>query len=118
MTLGLAFLKIPVTDLGRAVDFYCTGFGLSADFVSDEYGWAQLGGAEMGLALYVSGKGGGDGVPGQDRDFHLAADDLEGLLARLTPLTAQAAIVENDDGSRSLDVKDPDRNGLRIMARS
>ncbi len=115
MTLGLAFLKIPVTDLARAVDFYCRGFGLTADFVSEEYGWAQLGGAEIGLALYVPGKGGGDGVPGQDRDFHLVADDLDVLLKQLLPIAPDAVIATNDDGSRSLDVTDPDGNGLRIM---
>ncbi|MEP0068204.1 VOC family protein [Pyruvatibacter sp.] len=115
MAIGLAFLKIPVTDLSRAVDFYCQGFGFTADFVSDEYGWAQLGGADIGLALYVSGKGGGDGMPGQDRDFHLLAPDLDALLAHVAPHAPAAAIATNDDGSRSLDVKDPDGNGLRIM---
>lgn len=117
MSIGLAFLKIPVTNLTQAVDFYCAAFGLSADFVSDAYGWAQLGGAEIGIALYVPGKGGGDGTPGQDRDFHLMAGNLDALLVRVAPLDASAAIVTNDDGSRSLDVKDPDGNGLRIMAR-
>ena len=102
-------------DLNRAVEFYCQGFGLTADFVSEDYGWAQLGGADIGLALYVPGKGGGDGVPGQDRDFHLVAPDLDGLLARIAPLAPDAAIATNDDGSRSLDVTDPDGNGLRIM---
>lgn len=118
MTLGLAFLKIPVTDLARAVDFYSQGFGLTADFVSEQYGWAQLGGADIGLALYVPGKGGGDGVPGQDRDFHLVAGDLDALLKCVSPLAPDAVIATNADGSRSLDLKDPDGNGLRIMQRA
>ncbi len=108
--IGVALLKIPVTDLVRSVPFY-ERLGLKPVFVSEEYGWAQLEGAALPMALYVAGKGGGDGAPGSDAWFHLTSDDLDGL-ARAFP---DAPLVTNDDGSRSLDLSDPDGNTIRVF---
>lgn len=116
MTLRLALLKIPVTDVTASVAFYEAVLERSAVFVSDEYGWAQFDHPAPGLALYVPGKGGGDRVPGGSVDFHLAASDLNMLQARLKPLTETATIYTNNDGSQSLELNDPDGNTLKIMA--
>ncbi|MFL4468626.1 VOC family protein [Tateyamaria armeniaca] len=115
MTLRLALLKIPVTDVTASVAFYEAVLGRAAVFVSDEYGWAQFDHPEPGLALYVPGKGGGDATPGGSVGFHLSAPDLDVLHARLRPLTETASIHSNADGSKSLELNDPDGNTLKIM---
>lgn len=109
-------LKIPVSDLARSVSFYEQAFGLRAVFVAEQYGWGQMEGAGIGFALYVPGKGGGDRHPGGSVDFHLAHADLESLLVQVQGSAPDAAIMANDDGSRSLEVEDPDGNVLKIMA--
>jgi len=116
MTLTLQTLKIPVADLARSVRFYETGLGLHPIFQSERYGWAQLDGAAIPIALYVPGLGGGDRAPGGTVDFQLVTEAPEALLDRLRPLTADAALFPNDDGSRSLEFTDPDGNRLKIMA--
>lgn len=113
--LQVALLKIPVSDLPRAVDFYEYTLGLEAVFTSDEFGWAQLAGAAVGIGLYVPGKGGGDAVAGSDAWFHLAHSDLAVLLPKIKERDPHAVITKNADASKSLDFRDPDGNTLRIM---
>jgi catechol 2,3-dioxygenase-like lactoylglutathione lyase family enzyme len=90
---GVALLKIPVTDIDRAVAFYHEAPGLAATFVAGEYGWAQLDGASVAIALYLPGKGGGNRSPGGSVDFHLTHNRLDEVQAtvrrvrRLPPST-------------------------------
>ncbi|WP_299688998.1 VOC family protein [uncultured Tateyamaria sp.] len=114
MSLHLALLKVPVTDLATSVPFYAALLGQEADFVAEEYGWAQFGAPAPGLALYVPGKGGGDRASGGSLDFHLSAPDLDGVRNRIAALVT-AQIHENADGTRSLECEDPSGNGLKIM---
>lgn len=115
--LNVALLKIPVTDLSRAVSFYERALGVRAKFIVEAYGWAQLDGISVALALYVPGRGGGNSSPGGDAGFHLSHPRLDELLRGVRPVDPVAEIAVNDDGSRSLDLTDPDGNTLRIMER-
>lgn len=111
-------LKIPVTDVGQAVRFYEAALGLSATVVVEQYGWAELDGASVPLALYVPGRGGGDRVPGGSVDFHLSHTDLDELLEQVRSVTATTEIHENDDGTRSLEFRDPAGNVVKVMQRT
>jgi catechol 2,3-dioxygenase-like lactoylglutathione lyase family enzyme len=115
--LGVGLLKIPVTDLARAVAFYEDALPLKATVVADEYGWAQLDGASVALALYVPGMGGGDRTVGGTVDFHLHHPRLDDLLADARAAAPGATVHENADGTRSLELADPDGNVLKIMER-
>jgi predicted enzyme related to lactoylglutathione lyase len=116
--LSLAFLKVPVTDLNRAVTFYTKALPLNLAFAAEEYGWAQLEAGELSLALYVPGKGGGNRTPGGSVDFQLHHPDLDALLATFKDNLpdVKAEIFENNDGSRSLEFTDPDSNELKILS--
>lgn len=113
--IGLALLKIPVSDLARSVVFYEQVLGHQAAFTAEEYGWAQFDFADIGLALYVPGKGGGDRVIGGSLDFHLHHPDLADLRKNLPDDADQVGIHENADGSKSLEFCDPDGNVIKIM---
>src|SRR5438045_9781318 len=71
-TYQLSLLKIPVTDVRRSADFYRDALGFHEEFVVEQYGWAQLKAGELPLALYIPGKGGGDGHVGGSTGFHLS----------------------------------------------
>lgn len=115
--LGVSLLKIPVRDLRASVTFYEQALGLQVEFAAEEYGWAQLDGASVALALYQPGRGGGHREPGGSVDFHLSHDRLDELLARVRAAGVKAVIHRNDDGSASLEFRDPDGNSLKIMQR-
>ena len=115
MTLTLSTLKIPVGDLARSVAFYEAALGLKSLFVSEEFGWAQMDGADIPLALYVPGKGGGESPLGRGLDFQLAHDDLDALAETVRSVAPGAKIFTNADGSRSLEFTDPDGNLIKIM---
>jgi predicted enzyme related to lactoylglutathione lyase len=116
MALGVGLLKIPVSDVQVSASFYEAALGLQTKHLVEEYGWAQLDGATVALALYVSGKGGGNRLPGGTTDFHLTSRDLDALHARAIAVSDDVAIHENTDGSRSLEFTDPDGNCIKIMA--
>ncbi|MEM6428017.1 MAG: VOC family protein [Deinococcota bacterium] len=116
--LSLAFLKLPVTDLNRAVRFYTSALPLNVTFAAEEYGWAQLEAGDVSLALYVPGKGGGNRTPGGSVNFQLQHPNVDELLATFKENLpdVKAEIFENNDGSRSLEFADPDGNELKIMS--
>ncbi len=115
--ISLALLKIPVTDQTRARAFYSALFGVEPVFHSADYGWTQFMVGQLPIALYTPGAGGGAGAVGYDLDFQLSAPDLVALRTQILPHASDATIHENADGSRSLEFRDPDGNGLKIMAR-
>jgi catechol 2,3-dioxygenase-like lactoylglutathione lyase family enzyme len=69
-------IKIPITDFARGRAFYRNMLGLEEEFAVDDYGWAQYRAGALPLCLYAVGKGGGDGKPGNELNFHLAVSDL------------------------------------------
>ncbi|MCY6382326.1 VOC family protein [Hoeflea prorocentri] len=113
--IGVALVKIPVSDVNRSVAFYEKALDLTVLFVAEEYGWAQFEASGMGLALYVPGKGGGERPIGGSVDFHLHHSDLDALLDGMPAEATDAGIHENADGSRSLEFSDPDANLIKIM---
>lgn len=115
--VGVSLLKIPVSDLSSAVSFYRATLGLEPAFVAEQYGWAQLEGASVPVALYVPGKGGGSRQPGGSLDFHLSCNNLDGLHHRVSQANDSAKIHKNDDGSRSLEFEDSDGNIIKVMER-
>ncbi|MEM6762598.1 MAG: VOC family protein [Pseudomonadota bacterium] len=112
----VSLIKVPVSDLARAVSFYEVALGVRAVFVAEEYGWAQLDGLGTPFALYVPGKGGGDRALSGSVDFHLSHPDVDALHATVSAVAADAVLAKNDDGSRSLEFSDPDGNTLKVMA--
>lgn len=118
MTLGVALLKLPVSDLVASIRFYEKALGLQAKTVAEEYGWAQLDGVTVPLALYVPGKGGGNRTAGGTVDFHLSSNRLDALLDQARQVAPDAAVHENADGSRSLEFTDPDGNVVKVMGRA
>jgi catechol 2,3-dioxygenase-like lactoylglutathione lyase family enzyme len=117
MTLGVALLKIPVSNLAASVRFYERALGLQAKVVVEDYGWAQLDGATVALALYVPGRGGGDRLAGGSVDFHLSTNRLGALLEQALRVAKDAAMHENADGSQSLEFTDPDGNVVKVTGR-
>lgn len=113
--LNVTLLKIPVTNLQQSIKFYESALGLSASCIVEEYGWAQLDGANVAIALYVPGQGGGQRSPGGSVDFHLAHSQLDELKNRVSTVIETVAIHANNDGSRSLELLDPDGNEIKIM---
>ena len=116
---ALALLKVPVSDVERGAEFYRDALGFELLFAAEEYGWAQLQAGELSLALYVPGKGGGDGRPGGSVGFHLALEG-EPFDALASELQTRGALVEDqvhrgDDGTVVLEARDPDGNTLKIF---
>src|SRR4051812_39447405 len=114
--MKLSLLKIPVQNVDRSVPFYEKGLGLQLEFAMAEYGWAQFMVGEIPFALYVPGMGGGNRQPGGSVDFHLQVEDIKALEARLKDFdpSLETGIFTNDDGSETLEFKDPDGNEWKI----
>lgn len=115
--LRFALAKIPVTDIARAAAFYREALGLAQEFVVEDYGWAQFSADGVPIALYAAGKGGGDGVPGGDTGLHFAVRALDDLAMRIVCHGTGSAgdIQAGADGTRFLDVTDPDGNTVRVF---
>jgi predicted enzyme related to lactoylglutathione lyase len=107
--------RIPVTTIEGALPFY-ESLGFKCVFQAEEWGWATLEFGDFSLGLYVSGKGGGMGKPGQGLGFLLWVDDIDALHA-----TAQAKnltpgdISKSADGKRLFDITDPYENMLTFI---
>jgi len=117
----LDLLKLPVSDVEAAADFYADVLGFELDFAVGEYGWAQLSVGDLRLALYEPGKGGGDGVIGGSADFHLwlPPEPFERLAETLIDAGALAGgeVQRSDDGSSFLEARDPDGNTIKVVRR-
>ena len=116
MQFHISLLKIPAQDIDSAVAFYQNALGWTLEFAVAEYGWAQLQAGDLPIALYKPGMGGGNRQPGGSLDFHLAVADLDALEARIRAKgpEVEVGIFTNDDGSRTLEFRDPDGNEWKI----
>ncbi|MEX0886304.1 MAG: VOC family protein [Phycisphaeraceae bacterium] len=117
---ALGLLKIPVSSVRTAAEFYEAALGFRRAFIVEAYGWAQLQAGSLQIALYQPGMGGGDATIGGSRDFHLEVRDLTALAARLKQHNALVgdAIQQADDGGSFAEVKDPDGNTFKVMAQA
>lgn len=113
--LHIAMIKVPVTDIDAAAAFYSRLLDLEPAVQAPEFGWAHFEAEALTLAVYRPGTGNGDRSPGGSVDFSLAAADLGPVQARMANLCPDAVIHDNDDGSVTLELSDPDGNLLRIM---
>jgi len=117
--VGVSLLKIPVSSLARAIPFYEMLFGEKPEFASEAHGWAQFNLGQVTIALYSSGFGEDDRRPGGTLDFHLLVSQLESLRDRLRERRAcvTGGLLCGTNGLRSMDIKDPDGNVLRLCER-
>jgi len=117
---AVSLIKIPVSDFNRARGFYRDVLGLEEEFAVEEYGWAQYKAGELPICLYVVGKGGGDGTPGGEINFHLAVDNAPQAYALLQQrgCSLPCELVKSDDGGSFFMVADPDGNTFKICQRS
>lgn len=115
----IQLVKVPVTSLERACAFYRDVMGLEQEFAVEEYGWAQYILGDIPLCLYVVGRGGGEGEPGGEMDFHLSVDDVKKAYDTLKDRGATFAcdLVTGDDGSSFFMIADPDGNAFKVMQR-
>ncbi|HTL53335.1 MAG TPA: glyoxalase superfamily protein [Planctomycetota bacterium] len=116
---SIGLIKIPVTDLARAVVFYRDVIGMEVEDLAEEYGWAHLLAGTIGLGLYVPGHGAGDRKPGGTVDFQIEVDDVRRLFDRLRSRRAliPEGVFQSDDGTYCMELIDPDGNILTITQR-
>lgn len=110
-------VKIPVADIERAALFYRDVLGLEEDFIVVAYGWAQFSAGNLPVALYVPGKGGGTGTPGQSDCLHLTTSDADAFRARLTAaeIDPDSHFYTGADHISYFELQDPDGNTIKIM---
>ncbi|MEM7331362.1 MAG: VOC family protein [Chloroflexota bacterium] len=113
-TVGL--IKIPVTNFEAATHYYREVIGLEEEFAVEAYGWAQYKTSNLPLCLYVVGKGGGDGKPGEEVGFHLKVDDLDWMYSEISARGGLFAseIVASADGGKFVVLRDPDGNTFKV----
>ena len=118
-SVGISLVKVPVSDLARSLRFYELLFGCKPEFASDAHGWAQFNLGSLTIALYAAGFGEDDRRPGGSLDFHLLVSELDGLRQRLSARGACATggLLCGANGSRSMDLTDPDGNVIRLCER-
>lgn len=107
-------VKMPVSDIDKAVAFYRDILGLSEDFVVAEYGWAQLSAGNLPIALYVPGMGGGKAEAGKADHLHLAVTDLDVFGHVLGQHNVQAQLHTGNDGTTFYELADPDGNVIKV----
>ena len=115
----IGLVKIPVTDFAAATNYYREILGLEEEFAVEAYGWAQYKVAPIPLCLYVVGMGGGDGVPGGEKGFHLTVERLAEFHAAYSARGGQSAseLVESSDGGLFVVLEDPDGNRFKVLQR-
>ncbi|MCA9915412.1 MAG: VOC family protein [Anaerolineae bacterium] len=115
--ITVQMVKIPVSDIDKAVPFYRDTLGLTEEFIVPEYGWAQFKAADVPLALYVPGMGGGNGKAGEADCLHLAITDADAFRVQLVAggIEPDGCYHQGNDGSAYFEVQDPDGNTFKVM---
>ncbi len=117
--LKLGYLKIAVSDIDRAVDFYTKYLDFDLEFKVTKYGWAQLKNGSLELALYIPKLAGGIRTLGESTDFHLSLDshtfDKVSVEFLDKKMLSEGMIHKGNDGSTFIDLLDPDKNIIKIF---
>lgn len=117
--ISIGLVKIPVIDFKRATEYYREVVGLEEEFAVETYGWAQYKTGNLPICLYVTGMGGGEGIPGHEIGFHLVVDNIgefyQGIADRGGEFGTE--IVKSDDGGQFFVLRDPDGNSFKVMQR-
>ena len=108
----VGFVKIPVSDFGRACSFYRDTLGLEEEFAAEAYGWAQYATGSVPICLYQEAMGGGSGTPGIDTGIQLRVADARSAYEHLRDHASDFG--EGDDGSVGFTLRDPDGNTIQI----
>lgn len=115
--VALSMIKIPVTDIARSIAFYRDVLGLPEEFSVPEYGWAQFHLGDLPFCLYIAGMGGGQGIAGGCDSVHLATPDLVTMHSALVERGALMpdGLRTGDNGTKYVDVYDPDGNIIKLV---
>lgn len=120
MTYHLSLIKIPVSQIQVSLRFYEKHLGIQNIFYEETYGWAQFDLDGIPFALYQVGLGGGNRELGGSIDFHLALDEHNFNQRAQSWLEAgvldENRIHQGNDGSKFVEIIDPDSNKLKIMS--
>jgi len=114
--ITVQMVKIPVSEIERAVPFYRDTLGLKEDFIMAEYGWAQFSAGNLPIALYVPGMGGGTGTAGQADCLHFSVSDVDSFRARLVQadIDPDQHLHQGDDGMSYFELQDGDGNTFKV----
>lgn len=110
MIKGLRTVKYPVTDLGRAKEWFGQVFGTEPYFDQPFYVGFAIGGFELGLVP--------DGTPGTHGSVvYWGVDDIEAEVARIVGLGASEheKIQDVGEGIKVAELKDPFGNVLGLI---
>ncbi|MCG7947091.1 MAG: VOC family protein [Candidatus Thiodiazotropha taylori] len=120
MISQLHHVSLLVADTGRALDFYSGLLGLGVDEQRPDLGfpgaWLQVGEQQIHL-LELPNPDPLEGRPahgGRDRHTAFFVSDFEALKARLE--TAGIPYTLSRSGRRALFCRDPDQNGIELIA--
>ncbi|MES9854847.1 MAG: VOC family protein [Candidatus Thiodiazotropha sp. L084R] len=117
----LHHVSLLVSNTQRALDFYCGLLGLTQDSQRPDLGfpgaWLQIGAQQIHL-LELPNPDPLEGRPshgGRDRHTAFLVDDFEALKKQLEQ--AGVAYTLSRSGRRALFCRDPDQNGVELIAR-
>jgi glyoxylase I family protein len=120
MISQLHHVSLLVSDTSKALDFYCGLLGLSVDEQRPDLGfpgaWLQVGRQQIHL-LELPNPDPLEGRPvhgGRDRHTAFTVSDFEVLKSRLTK--AAIPFTLSRSGRRALFCRDPDQNGIELIA--
>ncbi len=112
MVQGISVVWLPVTDVGRAVDFYGQTLGLSVAQQQDEWAEVEAGDVKIGLNARDEETPGGDG--GAVIAFKTQAD-LDGAVEQLQTKGIEfAGRISEHPWGRIATFRDPDGNDLQL----
>ncbi len=112
MVQGISVVWLPVTDIGRAVDFYGQTLGLSVSQQQDEWAEVEAGDVKIGLNARDEATPGGDG--GAVIAFK-PQGDLDGAVSQLEGKgIALAGGISEHPWGRVATFQDPDGNDLQL----
>ncbi|MES9834394.1 MAG: VOC family protein [Candidatus Thiodiazotropha sp. DIVDIV] len=121
MISQLHHVSLLVSNTQRALDFYCGLLGLTQDSQRPDLGfpgaWLQIGAQQIHL-LELPNPDPLEGRPshgGRDRHTAFLVDDFEALKKQLEQ--AGVAYTLSRSGRRALFCRDPDQNGVELIAR-
>ncbi|MES9859816.1 MAG: VOC family protein [Candidatus Thiodiazotropha sp. LLP2] len=121
MISQLHHVSLLVSNTQRALDFYCGLLGLTQDSQRPDLGfpgaWLQIGAQQIHL-LELPNPDPLEGRPshgGRDRHTAFMVDDFEALKKQLEQ--AGVAYTLSRSGRRALFCRDPDQNGVELIAK-
>lgn len=109
---GISELVLEVLDLERSVEFYGGKLGLQLFSRREDRAWFLAGRSRIGLWRPQVGLANGRGGVHVHYAFHVAAPELDGVVARLDGAGLRPEVIsfEDEGRGRAVYVTDPDGN--------